>query len=292
MPKRTNKKCIDLDLDEPPKIVETMETSGDGDGNTDSSPKAKVHSRDNQYKYWCFTWNNYDMETMETMETILRGECKWYIFQEETGEKEETPHLQGIIYLKEKQRLNQLKVWCKQIHWEPTKSVKASIAYCLKEETRTGRQWSYGIDIPQDIKVHEPRGWALDVMEILRNEPDERTIHWFWEPDGNVGKTCLCKYLVHRKDALMLSGKSADMYHMLSKYPDKRKIILVDAPRCAIEFLNYGAIEQIKNGLIFSGKYEGSQLVFNCPHVVVFANTPPDYDKMSADRWNVNRIVA
>ena len=133
MPKRINgqKKCsIDLDLDEPKKL-ETIETLRDGAGNTESAPKANTCSQDTQYKYWCFTWNNYEVETIETIETILQGECKWYIFQEETGEKGETPHLQGIIYLKEKQRLSQLKVWCKQIHWEQTKSVKASIAYCL-----------------------------------------------------------------------------------------------------------------------------------------------------------------
>ena len=138
--------------------------------------------------------------------------------------------------------------------------------------------------------VHEPRGWQDDVMKIVREEPDERSIHWFWEPEGNVGKTSLCKYLVHKHDALMLSGKSNDMFHMLSKFPNKRILILVDCPRCHTEFINYGAVEQIKNGLVFSGKYEGDQLVFNCPHVIVFGNSPPDYGKMSGDRWKVHRI--
>ena len=37
---------------------------------------------------------------------------------------------------------------------------------------------------------------AAGVVDILKTEPDERTIHWFWEPKGNVGKTTLCKWLV------------------------------------------------------------------------------------------------
>ena len=92
--------------------------------------------------------------------------------------------------------------------------------------------------------------------------------------------------------ALMLTGKSNDMSNMLVKYPNKRKLILVVVPRCQQDYLNYGAIEQIKGGLVFSGKYEGAQLVFNSPHIVVFANQPPDFSKFSEDRWNVVEINA
>jgi hypothetical protein len=127
-------------------------------------------------------------------------------------------------------------------------------------------------------------------MDVVRQEPDERTIYWFWEPAGNVGKTAICKYLVVKHNALMLTGKSNDMYNMLAKFPNKRELILVDCPRSQQDYINYGALEQIKNGLVFSGKYEGAQLVFNCPHVVVFANQEPDFEKMSRDRWFIHRI--
>lgn len=265
-----------------------METDGDnGDrlGNTGSS-------RSTQYVYWCFTLNNYEVETMETMETVFRSHFDWYIFQEETGD-EGTPHLQGTVKCTKKMRLTELKRIDAGIHWEPTKAIKASILYCTKRASRTGRVYSYNVKIPkenEEIEVDEPYGWQLEAMKILQDKPDRRTIHWFWEPDGNVGKTCLCKYLCMTKDALMLSGKAGDMYHMISKFPDKREVILVDVPRSAHERFNYGAIEQIKNGLIFSGKYEGCQLVFNCPHVLVFANEPPDVAAMSMDRWCIHDI--
>lgn len=248
-------------------------------GNTDIQPP--------QYLYWSFTFNNYVLEQIEQIERIFQHECDWYIFQEEIGEETKTPHLQGTLKLKNRQRLTQIKHWCIQIHWQPTKCVKASMAYCLKQKTRAGRQWVYGIEIPEEIKVAEPRGWQLEVMDIITQEPDDRTIHWFWEPDGNVGKTTLCKYLVVKHNALVLTGKANDMYHMIAKFPNKRKLILVDVPRTSLDYVNYAAIENIKNGLICSGKYEGAQLVFNCPHVIVFANEPPDVDKMSKDRWHI-----
>lgn len=266
--------------------MEKMEKMTDAAGNTGTAAR----TRDLQCTYWCFTFNNFEVEQVEQMEQILRHECKWYVFQEEVG-KEGTPHLQGTLCLKVKQRLTQLKkIIDPSIHWEPTKSVKASLVYCTKKETATGKLYVYGIDVPEPILVEEPRGWQLQVMDIINSDPDKRTIHWFWEPRGGVGKTSLCKYLVVKHNALMLTGKSNDMYHMIAQHANKRKLILVDVPRSTQDYLNYGAIEQIKNGLVFSGKYEGCQIVFNSPHVIVFANEEPVYSKMSEDRWNVIKI--
>lgn len=258
------------------------------EGNTETSAKPTKQSQ--QYTYWSWTLNNYTSDDVEQLEQILSHECRWYIFQEETGEQG-TPHLQGNFALFTKQRMTQLRQIHPGIHWEPTKSVKASILYCSKYETRTGRVYAKGIAIPDPLDIDEPYGWQLQVMNILKDKPDKRTIHWFWEASGNVGKSTLCKYLVCKHDALMLTGKSSDMYHMISKFPNKRKIILVDCPRSQQDYLNYGALEQIKTGLIFSGKYEGTQLVFNCPHVIVFANAPPqNMDCFSSDRWNIVNI--
>ncbi len=256
------------------------------------APANNKKTREPLAAYWCFTLNNYTEDHMDQLDQVFRHECNWFVFQEEIGKKCGTPHLQGTIYLKQRQRRSALSKIEPKIHWEPTKSIKASLAYSSKEETRkpNGLQWVYGIELPKPIKVKEPYGWQLDVLEIIKEEPDERTIHWFWETTGGVGKTTLCRYLVHKHNALMLTGKSNDMYNMIAKYPNKRELIVVDCPRCQQDYMNYGAVEQIKNGLLFSGKYEGAQVLFNHPHVIVFANKEPDYESMSMDRWDVRKI--
>lgn len=270
-------------------IDHSDQNSSESQGNTepDSLPAKKQGSLS---AYWCFTLNNYAQSQIDHLEQVFRHECKWYVFQEETG-AEGTPHLQGTLCLKDRQRLSSLKKLDPTIHWEATKSVKASLAYCTKVESRTGRQWVHGIEIPEELRLERPRGWQITVMDIIVTQPDVRTINWFWEPDGGVGKTSLCKYLVAKHDAVILSGKSNDMFHMLSKCR-KRNLVIINVPRSTQDFVNYGAIEAIKDGLIFSGKYEGTMLVFNSPHVIVFANEPPYEEKMSADRWNIVRIRA
>jgi len=256
-----------------------------GEGNTDSPPK-----QPQQYTYWCFTLNNYTPEQIEHLELCFRHECKWYVFQEEVGEKCGTPHLQGQICLQSRQRMTQLKRIDPKISWRATESCTASLTYCKKAETSTGKIYYHGMEVPAQIELDEPYGWQLDVVNLLKDKPHKRYVHWYWEPTGGKGKTTLAKYLVVKHDALMLTGKSNDMYHMISKYPRKRKLFVIDCPRSQQDYINYGAIEQIKNGLIFSGKYEGAQLVFNAPHVIVFANEPPDESKMSMDRWVITRI--
>ena len=53
----------------------------------------------------------------------------------------------------------------------------------------------------------------------------------------------------------------------------------------------FSSIESLKNGLLFSGKYESGQLVTPNPHVIIFSNwLPPNPRKLSRDRWNIFRI--
>jgi hypothetical protein len=40
----------------------------------------------------------------------------------------------------------------------------------------------------------------------------------------------------------------------------------------------------------FNGKYEGGMVHGKCPHVIVFANEEPDYNKMTDNRFIVRNI--
>lgn len=69
-------------------------------------------------------------------------------------------------------------------------------------------------------------------------------------------------------------------------------VMIVTIPRSARDYLGgiYGVLEEIKDGLIYSGKYEGGFANIEHPHVIVMCNFEPDYMQMSEDRWKVIQL--
>ncbi|AGA18265.1 hypothetical protein [uncultured marine virus] len=118
--------------------------------------------------------------------------------------------------------------------------------------------------------------------------PDQRKVLWFWEATGGTGKTTMARYLVRNHGAFYCNGgKTTDIAYAY----EEEKIVVFDFTRSQEEHINYGVIESLKNGMITSNKYQSCTKVFDIPHVVVFANFEPDYEKLSQDRWEVKEII-
>lgn len=258
-------------------------------------PKSCNTKRISPAKNWCFTLNNYNSSDIDDIILIGSDGSNKYVFQEEIGE-EGTIHLQGLIQFGTKVRpINMFKN--KTIHWEKTKNVKASILYCSKEDTRNGEIFS-NMKLFKKLKLLDPSNfyqWEKDIIDYIDTEPNDRDIWWCWENIGGVGKSVFCKYLCVKKDALILSGRQADMKFGLISYLKKHKfppeLIILDIPRAQLNKVSYSGIEEVKNGLFFSTKYESEMVVYNSPHVIIFSNEEPDYEKMSANRWKVFEII-
>lgn len=263
-------------------------------GNTNISTLEPVKKQISPSLHWCFTLNNWTDDDKDEILAVCSNSSKKYVFQSEIGENGGTPHLQGYIEFNSKVRpMNLFKN--KKIHWEKTKWVNASIKYCSKDSTYTGQRWT-NIRMEKPLKIiNDLKDWQSGIIDLISNEPDDRSIYWYWDENGGVGKSVFCKYLVVKHNALVISGKSTDVKYGIVKYKEKHgvypELIILDVPRSNLAYINYEAIENVKNGLFFSTKYESEMVIFNSPHLIVFANEEPDYDKMSSDRWHVINII-
>lgn len=284
----------------PKRKLETLVTEG---GNTNSPSDRCVPS-----KYWCFTWNNYPDDAVETLETVFKAfadDIKLeYIFGKEIGDgtdgvPEGTPHLQGYIFTKgpkEKYKVRPIEKFKlpKQIHWEKRKfGHMHCINYCAKDGDYFH---SPRAKPPKPLKLINPtRKWQKEIIKMVdETEPDDRKIHWYWDVNGGVGKTSLCKWLVDQRGAIILGGKAADSRNGVIDYYNKNKctpeLVVIDIVRSQEKWVSYEGLENIKNMLFYSGKYEGGMVCGNPPHLFVFANFPPEVEKMSTDRWRVVKI--
>lgn len=215
---------------------------------------------------------------------LLNEWCKEFYFQLEIG-KGGFEHYQLCFSLKVKHRLSEVKniLGFNDIHLESVKDWQASIKYCQKLDTRHLGPWSHKIRPITTITNLRP--WQSEVVDIVRGPADDRTIWWFWDRKGATGKSQLCRYLtVHYKARYLTNAKSGDLAFAVSP---SDQIILFDFSRSIEGHINYSAIESIKNGLVFSPKYESGTKVFDPPHVLCFANFPPKSSALSDDRLSI-----
>lgn len=280
-----------------PKIVRPRHklTQNDtvGNGNTSSFPTKQPRARQ-----WCFTINN----PSDTIDTYLRGvlDDAKYVFQLEEGENK-TPHIQGLVVWDNARSFKSVKSLLthddKQPHVAICKNIKASIKYCQKDEGYIGKRNIKGfkkqIKIIDHLEGKEPYEWQQRVIDIVKGDVDPRKIIWLWEADGNRGKTTLARHLVLKHGAIIVGGKANDIRCGIATHVEKHGdvgIVVVDLARTNEQYVSYEAIENAKNACFFSGKYESSMVVYNTPHVIVFANYAPNYDALSQDRWEVINI--
>lgn len=175
----------------------------------------------------------------------------------------------------------------------------------FKEAVRKGTSWNDIIEDHSDVVAKHPgfvslyrskhskkqrievdawRPWQQWTLDLLVRDPDDRAIFWFYDPDGGNGKTFLSKWLVQENGAFYMNGgKSADICFA---YQGER-IVVFDYMRDHKEFVGYGAIEQLKNGMFFSPKYQSVMKTFDTPHVIIFANFLLDKEKLSKDRIHI-----
>ena len=264
---------------------------GSGGGNTITPPPPHGKVRISAAKRWCFTWNNYPEDWLALMAPGING-SEWVAGREVGAEG--TPHIQGYVEFATKVRPAGYKGMPTEIHWEKCKGDRASnVAYCTKDGDVVKQST---IKVPRKcVFPVMDRWWQVQILDIIKQEPDDRTIYWYWSEAGNMGKTTFSKYLCVNHDACLLSGKGADVRNGAltwkkdkGAYPD---LCIFPVPRSFnSEYLSYEAMENIKDALFYSGKYEGGTVCDPCPHLLVFSNFPPDESKMSPDRWVVVNI--
>jgi hypothetical protein len=120
-------------------------------------------------------------------------------------------------------------------------------------------------------------------LEILKGPVNNRHIWWIYDAAGGTGKSRLTEHIVKELNGIEVDGRIAD----ISYGYNGERIVVFDLSR-AVSTLAcdelYNAAEKLKNGRLFSTKYDSKAKTFPSPHVVFMSNSPPPVGKWSADR--------
>jgi hypothetical protein len=152
-------------------------------------------------------------------------------------------------------------------------------------------RWCYDIlSDKKDIQVedHPLYEWQQSLADSLTEEPDDRKVTFVIDKKGNQGKTWFAKnYCKYHEDAqFMEPAKKADMAYALQ---DDLRVLFLNITRTTEESNRdylYSFIESVKDGMVFSPKYESRMKYYTKVHVVVMLNTEPNTTLLSEDRYN------
>lgn len=244
-----------------------------------------------------------------------------FIFQIEVGKETGKFHLQMYLRTADKKRRPEplakelvSKLNLPSVHAAAAVGEAAADAlqhYVMKQDTRVGdKQWNDKQKEPgigciykprykgEELKkiFDSPRPWQLWINNLLKEEPDDRTVHWIVEEHGNVGKSALVKAWCFHDDSCQKIpiGTASQLKSFCCTIKQKRTYFL-DIPRSLGRDSNmrdvFEAIEELKNGFINSCMYGLPKSLFmDPPHVLCFANFIPDQNLVSIDRWKLHKI--
>jgi len=140
------------------------------------------------------------------------------------------------------------------------------------------------------IREGEPRQWQQELEEELNGDADDRSIIFYIDDLGGKGKSWFQQYYVTKypeRAQIFSIGKRDDIAHTL----DATKLVyFFNVPRTGMQYLQYTILEQMKDRMVFSPKYNSkTKFLQSNPHVVVFSNEDPDMEIMTADRYIIRR---
>jgi hypothetical protein len=141
------------------------------------------------------------------------------------------------------------------------------------------------------VECHPLRPWQETLNNRLKHTPDKREIIFIIDRFGNQGKSWFARYFcsIHDDAQIIVPGKKADMSYIIK---EECKTFFLDCPRSKQgDFIQYDFLEELKNGYLFSPKYESRVKTLATPHVVVLMNEQPDMQKLSEDRYSITILT-
>ena len=259
---------------------------------------------------WDVTWK-WIAEEKSLWLSFFTGYAKKWTFQQETGD-DGYVHGQGRMSLTSKKEFNALKELMDGkglggYHLSPTSLATAKsgdLFYVTKEDTRTDGPWS-DKDVPvekfmtrqlKEFMEMEMYPWQRDLIAFLRTT-DDRKILCIVQPSGAVGKSILAEYCEYVDLAYDLPPMNdmQDIMQCVNSLPKSAlKAFIIDMPKAMKKDKLgpfFAGLECLKNGVSYDKRYAFKKRRFDRPHVILFTNTKPDTDMLSADRWDFRSIV-
>ncbi len=281
--------------------AEEVESNGGDVGEIGSAQDKRPNQRPWHGVMLQFNQNFTNGDVGDVIRVFTKLADKW-AFQEETSPDGHN-HFQCILHLRIRRRPKGLAkiiarflgIDDKCVQVKKDKTDESFVDYCTKIDTRDAGPWSHGFPEIRErplkvIKRSDFYPWQEEVYQMVKEQPDDRSVYWYWSYSGNMGKTAMCKWLIYHLDAQCFWGDANDVGFAIGDRGIPTIAVWNIQRKMGSTGVNYKSFEMVKDGLTGSGKYKGSANIFDPPHVLIFANFPPVEENLSDDRWKIREV--
>lgn len=260
-------------------------------------------SKTNEVRGYDFRYNADAFSDDRTLRELLKPIAKFYVFQLEEGASGYR-HWQGRLRLiKKKRKPAALKLFPKGLapnYFEPTlvsEFETGDAFYQMKADTRISGPYTDQDPPPpaitKQMKLFDTWG-LLPWQEDLKQQVSTfclRSIDLVYDASGNAGKSLFTEHmeLQGHSEEVPPFRLMEDIFAWVASRPIA-KTYIIDMPRgMKKDKLGdfYSGIEVIKNGVAYDKRYSAKKIRFDRPRVIVFTNTLPCLQLLSADRWKL-----
>lgn len=253
--------------------------SSQGGGNINPPPKKKQIS---PKKRWCFTWNNYSDNWVDQIVPVL-DKSDLYSIGEEIGNKTGTPHLQGYIEFHRRVRPITHLGLDPKICWLPCKGNRQANLKYTQKDGKFIQNFEEKLETIQKLYPFQN-----EILDIIKKKAEARKIYWFWG-GKNIGKSEILFKMCAEYDTHILPTTKRHALSQVYMTHEHVKCFALNltADESAYQTNDlFSILESIKDRMFsaaFGTKCNGMCL-FNHKHLIVVANSPPDWRKTEIDR--------
>lgn len=172
----------------------------------------------------------------------------------------------------------------------PQAHIEKSTQWC-NYERKEGNYWSSSDnDSILSCRFGKLRKNQSRILEETIKSGD-RTIVCCYDPNGNTGKSWLCRNLYEKGRGYYVPptiGTTQGIIQFVASGIQQEEIVIIDIPRSSKWTTQlYEAIECIKDGLVYDTRYNAKHRDIWGVKVLVLTNTMPKLDALSIDRWKI-----
>ena len=225
----------------------------------------------------------------ENLRLWMENHCDRGAYAEETGEFG-YKHLQCRVAMKTPQLLQSMQLTIPNARF--SYCTVRNFDYIKKTAKSGGTVWTTWDEILRKYRDMVLSQWQTEAFKMWR-EQNDRQILCIVDLVGNSGKTWFANFLEARYEGIRLpvANKGKDLVQMAMAESGSGGYI-IDVPRSGTLKEDFWAgIEQIKSGLLYETRYAFTRKWIEQPKICVITNKMPDKKALSADRWQIMKLV-